>query len=458
MNYKLINIKNLLKIIISCLVVLSMCKSCANAFSNITEMENDIKAKLNILKDNSVISTNFSYNNIGPAYDQYFDYMIFLRPNDKTNGEYTKIWIAYTRRSKANPVQNAYSNHWGKTDYYVGAKGFNIKTGAVTDSYYNYEMLNWSFDYMYTTIAIDTSNMTLGEGEEYGSYYITEPPFLFDFTPYSIDVIDDYNIVKFAYTGNVALGALGDNTFYQLQVRLKDKNLNTIGTAYYDENGDNYYTDNAFVIDNNIIKASTVYLYYTQPYILEFTIYSDSENYEINSYLYKFYPYSAVIENGVIVDSGDTTFNNQDQSIFIVNSIVGELPSGDKPGSGILGGIASLFIPRASFFLEYFNTFNTWLGDHLGILYAPFEIIFNLLNRIINVDFTDPMVEFGPFTLPLNDDIELINHYEYHFNDLLQDDSMAQIHDIYLIIVDGILILGLLYMVYCKYEEIIGGK
>lgn len=285
----------------------------------------------------------------------------------------------------------------------------------------------------------------------------TTPPF--EFIPYSIDVIDDYNIVKFAYTGNVALGRLGDNTYYQLQVNLKDKNLNTIGTAYFNENQEFYYQDNALIVeDNNLIYANTIYLYYTQPYYLEFTIYSDSENYEINGYSYKFYPYSAVIENGVIIDSGDTTFNNQDQSIYLVQNIVGTLPSGDNPGSGILGGIALLFIPSSSFFFEYFNNLNNWLTDHLGFLYSPFSIVIDLLNRIINVDFSDPMVEFGPYNLPLNDDIQLVNHYEYHFNDLLQDENLSEVYNIYLLVVDGILIFGFLYMLYCKYEEIIGGN
>lgn len=164
--------------------------------------------------------------------------------------------------------------------------------------------------------------------------------------------------------------------------------------------------------------------------------------------------------------SGDPMFYNADigydDNQFFLWKLLGSFgsesgDSGDR-GFGIFGGLKDLFVPKDDFFLEYFNNIHDWASQHLGFLYAPFEFLFNFLNRILTVDYSDPMVEIGPFTLPLNDDIVLLQKYEYHFNDLLQDENIDLVHDYYLIIIDGLLIIGLLHLAYKKYEEIIGGK
>lgn len=161
--------------------------------------------------------------------------------------------------------------------------------------------------------------------------------------------------------------------------------------------------------------------------------------------------------------SGDPLFNgydvNYDNNQFFLWKLLGNIGDGSgDPGSGLFGGIGSLFLPSNDFFLQYFNNLHNWASSHLGLLYTPFEFLFNLLNRIIEADYSDPMVEIGPYTLPLNDNITLIPKLTYHFNDLLEDENMQNIHEIYLLIIDGILIIGLLRLAYIKYEEIIGGN
>lgn len=48
------------------------------------------------------------------------------------------------------------------------------------------------------------------------------PPF--SFTPYGILASGDWYYQKFSYTGNICLGELGNNTFYQLDIKLKNPN------------------------------------------------------------------------------------------------------------------------------------------------------------------------------------------------------------------------------------------
>lgn len=191
-----------------------------------------------------------------------------------------------------------------------------------------------------------------------------------------------------------------------------------------------------------------------------------------------FLPLGTVITDGAItyMPSGDFSYNNQQSTndiIASVNNIVGTLPtmstdlsgdfSGDlssevDAGSGILGGIFSLFVPDGNFFRSYFNELNGFFSDRLGILYFPFEFIVSFLQRVINIDFSEPTIIFGPYTLPLNDDFELVPEIEIDFNSYLEENNLKSLHDTYLLIVDGILIVGYINLLKKTYDEVIKNR
>lgn len=159
--------------------------------------------------------------------------------------------------------------------------------------------------------------------------------------------------------------------------------------------------------------------------------------------------------------SGDANFYgaDYDNNQFFLWKLLGSFGDGSgDPGSGLFGGLASLFIPSPDYFKNHFEKTQTWANQHLGILTVPFTFLSNFLNGILTANYSDPMVEIGPFTLPLNDDITLVPKITYHFNDLLQNENFDTIHDIYLLIIDGIIVYGLFRLAFNKYEEIIGGN
>ena len=48
----------------------------------------------------------------------------------------------------------------------------------------------------------------------------------------------------------------------------------------------------------------------------------------------------------------------------------------------IIDGLKSLFVPEDGFFENYFNEIRDWFNERLGFLFAPFDFIIELLNRI----------------------------------------------------------------------------
>lgn len=453
--YKKISLlKNVLKVIILGFVIFNMLKSCSMAY-NIDDLY-DYALQIQTM-ENVPSGVTYNANRIVQFYNRLKDYAVLQNAKSLlVQNTYPNVTILYY-----NDVYKISFNNQGNMSGLPATNGIYISEYG---NFYNVNNVNFTQTQSSSFGLLDLSLNTKEEIQNFNwsAWYLNnryDEPSHFLYTPYNITTIDDYNILKFNYVGNVGIGLLGVNDFYLLEARLKDSSLTTLGSALWNENQECYYRDNALLVeDNTRILVNTVYLSYYEPYYLEFTIYSDSTNYEINGYLYKFYPPNAVIENGQIVSAGSGDYTNQNQTIDIIGGVVGELPSGDSPGSGILGGIARLFVPSSDFFLNYFNNLNDWLTNHLGFIYTPFEIVINLFQRILTIDYSNPHVEIGPYTLPLNEDFELVPKITYYFNDLLENQKFKDVYDIYLVIVDGIIYTGFVYLCYCKYEEIIGGS
>lgn len=170
------------------------------------------------------------------------------------------------------------------------------------------------------------------------------------------------NVNKFDYiTSRINLGLIEDLDYYLIEINFKDENGIIIGSDYDITNQVNYtsleWENNALYRYGRNLYANTVYLNYERPYLLSIDVYEDryiSHNYE---YYYIFYPNNAVIENGVIVDSGSGDYNNQDLSIAInngINNVIGNINDSSQVdsilntnlgngASGDIEGIANQF-------------------------------------------------------------------------------------------------------------------
>lgn len=148
--------------------------------------------------------------------------------------------------------------------------------------------------------------------------------------------------------------------------------------------------------------------------------------------------------------------NKTSKNIFkkigdIFTSIV-ELPG--KLVNLLLDGLKSLFVPEDGFFEDYFNELNNWFSDRLGFLYYPLDLLFDLLNRILNIDFSEPILYIPEIREPVTNQV-FIQQQNFNFNTLLEKENFKTMHDIYLILVDAIIYIGLVILLYYKYEEVI---
>ena len=123
----------------------------------------------------------------------------------------------------------------------------------------------------------------------------------------------------------------------------------------------------------------------------------------------------------------------------------------------ILDGLKTLFVPSDDFFSNWLDDLNQYFSDVFGILYYPFDLLIDFLNRFGNIAGSDPIINIPEFKLEfMGFSAVLIKSFSYNFNDLLTNNTLKTIHDIYLSFVDIILWLGIVYLASNLIKHIIG--
>ena len=119
----------------------------------------------------------------------------------------------------------------------------------------------------------------------------------------------------------------------------------------------------------------------------------------------------------------------------------------------LIEAIKSLFIPSDDFFSTYFTNLQNWFSDRLGFLFYPFELIIDILNDILNIDFSEAQFTIADISEPFTGK-KLISATTFNFNDLLDNNVWNTVHNIYLILVDAAIVFGLVNLFHKKYEEV----
>lgn len=119
----------------------------------------------------------------------------------------------------------------------------------------------------------------------------------------------------------------------------------------------------------------------------------------------------------------------------------------------IINGLKSLFIPEDGFFSDYFTELKDWFSERFGFLWAPFDFIIDLLTRIVNINFSEPVFSIPDINEPFTGH-KLISAIDFNFNDLLENQALKTVHDIYLLIVDGGIVFALYKITREKIEEV----
>ena len=119
----------------------------------------------------------------------------------------------------------------------------------------------------------------------------------------------------------------------------------------------------------------------------------------------------------------------------------------------LLEAIKSLFIPSDDFFSTYFTDLKDWFSDRLGFLFYPFELIIDILNKILNIDFENPIFNIPDIHEPFTNK-KIISATTFNLNDLLTNNTLKTVHDIYLILLDAFIVFGLVNLFLRKYKEV----
>lgn len=148
-------------------------------------------------------------------------------------------------------------------------------------------------------------------------------------------------------------------------------------------------------------------------------------------------------QTNAIVESIGVQRNIFQQIVDLPNTII----------SGFLNMLKSIFIPSDDFFSDFFSDLFDWFTDRLGFLSYPLELIVNILNRILNINFAEPILEIPNIYEPITNEL-LIHETSFNFNSLLENETLKTVHDIYLIIIDAGIIFGLVNLAKSKFEEV----
>lgn len=119
----------------------------------------------------------------------------------------------------------------------------------------------------------------------------------------------------------------------------------------------------------------------------------------------------------------------------------------------LINALKSLFIPSNNFLSNYFNELLNWFSDRLGFLSYPLELVLNVLNRILSINFQEPIIQIPNFVEPSTNET-IIHSRTYNLNSLLENNIFKTCHDVYFILVDAVIIFGLVNLLKHKLEEV----
>lgn len=111
-------------------------------------------------------------------------------------------------------------------------------------------------------------------------------------------------------------------------------------------------------------------------------------------------------------------------------------------------GLKSFILPSSDFISNYFNELSSWFQERLGFLWTPFDIVNTFLEKLNNNSlFVEPIIHIPNIVEPFTGQ-QLISATDYNLNSLLEKENFNTMYNVYLVIVDFIIYLGVLTLCY----------
>mgnify|MGYP001031969437 CR=1 FL=1 len=98
--------------------------------------------------------------------------------------------------------------------------------------------------------------------------------------------------------------------------------------------------------------------------------------------------------------------------------------------------------------LKYFK-------ERFGFLTYPFEFLVNFFKRILNINYSEPIIHIPELREPFSNSV-IFNGLDFNFNSLLINSTFFYLYNIYLIAVDFIIIVLFIFLCKKEIEEVFG--
>lgn len=160
---------------------------------------------------------------------------------------------------------------------------------------------------------------------------------------------------------------------------------------------------------------------------------------------------SAINNQTEAIKENNETNKNIFQKIGDIFLSIVELPL--KLVNLLIDALKSLFVPSDDFISNFFTDLKDWFSDRLGFLFYPFELVIDILNKILNINFSEPVFNIPDINEPFTNQ-KLISSTTFNLNDMLSNSVFKNVHNIYLLCVDAFIIFALVNFAKKKFEEV----
>lgn len=117
--------------------------------------------------------------------------------------------------------------------------------------------------------------------------------------------------------------------------------------------------------------------------------------------------------------------------------------------------IESIFVPNELALQEFVADAKATIEKQTGILTYPVVLVIRFCDFLLNIDKKDCIITIPEISFM---DHKLLNKYEFNFTKFVNDTGVKEIYDIYLIVVDFIMVMWLVNLARIKIDNIMKGE
>ena len=280
-------------------------------------------------------------------------------------------------------------------------------------------------------------------------------------TVYGYDESEGKNFVQYSYKVLVnGIYKLKITDYITGNISYITFNINNIGyknkygdDVYYDENGNFRPTPVLFL---EYVNSTTVRIR-TQPFTFnEFIMLECYTSFEDNEFTK-----NTNIYNYTVVQGGEFSESKIDMYYFYLDVQVDgiyyfkfyNIESKEYTQNSIDVNIKEFINNNLSNIDNFSDKMFIWARNHFGFLFYPFEFIISFLNRVLNINYSEPILTIPELREPFFNN-KILDETVFNFNSILSNSTIVFVYNIYLVVVDSILIFS--FIIFCKhiFEEV----